>query len=342
MSMDKLAYHLNKKKQPAKTEGKFLYYYPCKKGVPDIHIGDKGYVVIEVTETEWEALFELDRLEYNNTHKFQRHTNIIVDRDENFLTPKEEEKRIDKGIPFTRTLQDQVDKERLIDKLTKKEQEIYLSCVEDEIPQAQVAEELGVTQGYISAALKKIESKLFTYELKCRTPNDVVWKCWNMFVRKGEMPMFIDVEIEFVLRALFGDLMPFMHWFYSVGELCRYILRYYLFDENKIDGDIEQYLQIADDVARKHFEDCYRDKVPIIQGVYVRLCLEIERRKNAGLHDSDKAFINIFDTINKIAKKLNTTPEEFFTQRFYPFVATWRNRRIQQFYKEYTGKNLPK
>lgn len=134
--MDKLTYHLNKKKQPANTEGKFLYYYPCKKGVPGIHIGDKGYVVIEVTETEWEALFELDRLEYNNTHKFQRHTNIIVDRDENFLTPKQEEKRIDKGIPFTRTLQDNVDRERLIGKLTKKEQEIYRIYIDEETPQA--------------------------------------------------------------------------------------------------------------------------------------------------------------------------------------------------------------
>ena len=28
--MDKLAYHFNKKKKPAKTEGKFLYYYPCE------------------------------------------------------------------------------------------------------------------------------------------------------------------------------------------------------------------------------------------------------------------------------------------------------------------------
>ncbi|MDE7164771.1 MAG: hypothetical protein K2O04_05035 [Clostridiales bacterium] len=339
--MDKLVYHLNKKKQPAKTEGKYLYYYPCKKGAPDIHIGDKGYVVIEVTETEWEALFELDRFEYNNTHKFQRHTVIVVDRDENFLTPKEEEKRIDKGIHFTHTLNDQVDKERLISKLTKKEQEIYLSCIEDEIPQAQVAGELGVTQGYISAVLKKIETKLFTYEMKCRTPNDVVWKCWNMFVRKGEMPMFIDVEIEFVLRALFGDLMPFLHWFYSVGELCRFILRYYLFDEDKIDADIARYLQIADEPARKHFEDRYGDELPIIQGVYVRLCLEIKRRKNAGLHNTNKAVVGIFVAIDKLAKKLNTTPEEFMTQRFYPFIAEWRNRRIRQFYKEYTGKNLP-
>ncbi len=156
------------------------------------------------------------------------------------------------------------------------------------------------------------------------------------------MPMFIDVEIEYVLRALFGDLFRLLNWFYSLGELCRFILRYCLFDEDKIAEDIEQYLQIADDVARKHFTDYYGDKLPIIQGVYVRLCLEIERRKNARLHNTNKAVVGIFVAIDKLAKKLNTTPEEFFTQRFYPFVAEWRNRRLRQCYKEFTSKNLPK
>ena len=28
--MDKLAYHYDKIKLPAKTEGKYLYYYPCE------------------------------------------------------------------------------------------------------------------------------------------------------------------------------------------------------------------------------------------------------------------------------------------------------------------------
>ncbi len=69
--MDKLAYHLNKKKKLAKTEGKFLYYYPCDaEDNPNVWFGPKAYIVIEVGEKEWEALFELDRLEYNNTHKY--------------------------------------------------------------------------------------------------------------------------------------------------------------------------------------------------------------------------------------------------------------------------------
>ena len=51
--MDKLAYHLNKKKEPAKTEGKFLYYYPCaEEDNPDVWYEEKPYIVIEVSEAD--------------------------------------------------------------------------------------------------------------------------------------------------------------------------------------------------------------------------------------------------------------------------------------------------
>ena len=75
--MDKLAYHFNKKKIPAKTEGKYKYYYPCLlKEEADEQYGDNYYIVTKVSESKWEALIELDRLEYNNTHKFTRHSSM--------------------------------------------------------------------------------------------------------------------------------------------------------------------------------------------------------------------------------------------------------------------------
>ena len=67
--MDKLAYHYNKKKLPAKTEGKYLYYYPCEDmESATVQMGGRDFVTIEVSEKEWEALIELDRIEYNNEH----------------------------------------------------------------------------------------------------------------------------------------------------------------------------------------------------------------------------------------------------------------------------------
>ena len=66
-----------KKKIPAKSAGKYKYYYPCLlKEEADEQYGDNYYIVTKVSESKWEALIELDRLEYNNTHKFTRHSSM--------------------------------------------------------------------------------------------------------------------------------------------------------------------------------------------------------------------------------------------------------------------------
>ena len=75
--MDKLAYHYNKKKIPAETAGKYLYYYPCADESANAWLDGRGFITIEVTDKEWEALIELDRIDYNNEHKYVRHTTIF-------------------------------------------------------------------------------------------------------------------------------------------------------------------------------------------------------------------------------------------------------------------------
>ena len=340
--MDKLAYHFNKKKKPAKTTGKFLYYYPCDGADnPNVWFGDKAYIVIEISEKEWEALFELDRLEYNNTHKFQRHTTRLWNRDEDELSPAQREKRIDKNIPFNVLADEQRDREILLGRLPHRDRKI-LEIMSGDKTQKEAAEELSVTQGYIATALKKANRSVDDYIFRTGTRKEIVWHCWNRFVNDGEMPYFLDVELEFVLRKLFGDLMRFTHWFCSVGELFRYMLTYYFFDEDKMDDEIAEYLKTANEQDRNHYEDYYGDQPPIVGAVYIRLCKEMARRKEVGLHDSDKFYTNIFAAVEKITKRLNIGVEKFLAQRFYPYIAKWRNKRIRQFYKAYTGKNLPK
>ena len=99
--MDKLAYHYNKKKLPAKTEGKYLYYYPCEDmESATVQMGGRGFVTIEVTEKEWEALIELDRIEYNNEHKYVRHTTELFDEEDETLTAKQLEQYHVKDTPI--------------------------------------------------------------------------------------------------------------------------------------------------------------------------------------------------------------------------------------------------
>lgn len=173
---------------------------------------------------------------------------------------------------------------------------------------------------------------------KDNTPDDIVWKLWQIFMRDFELPDFLDVEIEFVIRGIFGDLLPFINWFYSIGELCRYILRYYLFDEDKISADIEKYLSTASKIEQQHFKDYYAEQLPIIQGVYVRLCMEVKHREANRLQDSHKAIDGIYTAVEKIAKRLDLSVEECLTQRLYPYLAEKRNSRLKEFYKYYGGK----
>lgn len=340
--MDKLAYHLNKKKKPAKTEGKFLYYYPCNdEDKANFHIWDKRYIEIEVTENEWQALRELDRFEYNNWHKVYRH-NEPFPKNEEKLSPHEQQKWINKDVPFSTLSNERLDRLRALSILTPQERKVYCLSVDDGKYQKDIAEELGITQGAVSSTFNRARRKLDAYDLSQEnTPDEIIWTLWQIFMRDFELPDFLDVEIEFVIKGIFGDLLPFINWFYSIGELCRYILRYYLFNEDKIAADIEKYLSNAPNNEQKHFKDCYADKMPIVQGVYVRLCMEVKRRETNKLQDSHKAVDGVYTAVEKIAKRLDLSVEECLTQRLYPYLAEKRNSRLQEFYKYYKDKKLP-
>lgn len=341
--MDKLAYHLNKKKKPAKTKGKFLYYYPCNdEDKANFHIWDKRFIEIEVTENEWQALRELDKFEYNNWHKVYRH-NEPFPEDEETLSPLKQQKWINQDIPFSTISNERLDRIRALSTLTPQERKVYRFAVDDEMMQKDIAEELGITQGAISSTFRRARRKLDAYDLsKDNSPDDIVWALWRIFMRDFELPDFLDVEIEFVIKGIFGDLLPFINWFYSIGELCRYILRFYLFNEDKINADIESFLSIASNIERQHFKDCYEEQPLIIQGVYVRLCMEVKHREANRLQDSHKAIDGIYTAVEKIAKRLNLSVEECLTQRLYPYLAEKRNTRLNEFYKYYRGKKFPK
>lgn len=343
--MDKQAYHLNKKKQPAKTEGKFLYYYPCAdKSMADVCVGKKWYVVVEVTEAEWEALIELDRLEYNNEHAALRHKADALSEDEDSLKPSQQEKQIDRDTPFSLIVDAKIDREKLKQYLTPMEQEIVEICIDRDESQTTAAKWLNVSQGYISAALRRIEDKIFELEFENADPDEVVWTCWNMFVARGEMPMFIDVEIEHVLRSLMPDLLILLHSYGNLGDLCRHVLRYYLFENEgpELQRDVDLYKQLLDEGRLQHFEDYYGDQLLIIQAVFARLCLEVKRRNEMGVEVKDRVYDDLLGSLYKIAYKLKMDPWDFLEQRFYPSLAKWRYRRERQFYKAYTGKSLPK
>lgn len=283
----------------------------------------------------------MDRFECNNWHKVYRHNEPFPENEER-LSP-EQQKWINRDVPLSVTSADRIDKIRALSTLTKREREVYYLSVDEQCKQEDIAEELGITQGAVSSTFRRARRKIDACDLsKDNTPDDIVWKLWQIFMRDYELPDFLDVEIEFVIRGIFGDILPFINWFYSIGELCRYILRYYLFDEDKINADIENYLSTASKIEQQHFKDYYSDQPLIIQGVYVRLCMEVKRREANRLQDSHKAVDGVYTAIEKIAKRMDISVEECLAQRLYPYLADKRNRRLKEFYMYYSGKKLPR
>lgn len=340
--MDKLAYHYNKKKLPGKTPGTYLYYYPCKRREQaNARLEDKSYIVLEVSPQQWEMLIELDRLEYNSNHTYSRHSVRMPDSDENAMSPAMRERRIDKGIPFSYFIHENMDKERLCSSLSEREQTVLRLCEEEDYTQAEAARELRVTQGYISRLLKQAREKRFYLKNRNASKDEIVWNYWHYFSSYGETPDYTDVFVEFILRSMAGDFLPLLHWFPSFGELCRFVLKCYLFDEDKTEEEIAEYLKTTSAQEKEHYEEYYGELPPLIGIVYIRLQKEITLRKSRGLHDSDKMTNSIVSTAEKIASRLNMSAVDFFTQRVYPVLAAWRNKRIRQFYRFYSGKSLP-
>ncbi len=221
--MDKQAYHYNKKKMKGKTPGMYRYFYPCDPAdKPDCYLGSKAYAEIEVTEREWQILYALDEKEYNADHAYARKfTPLLYAADEQELPPKERNKRLDKKPLFDESSDNETDISRAMKILNEQERKVYAMIHFRDMRQKDAAEQLGVTQGYISMVLEQAEEKIAEYDGD-RSPDGVAWRYWKRFVKKGYMPDHVDVEIEYALFQLSADLSVFLHWFYSASELIRF------------------------------------------------------------------------------------------------------------------------
>ena len=79
----------------------------------------------EVSEREWESLLELDRIEYNNTHRFTRHSSTMPSANEDRLSVKQQQKRISDDDSLETVLEQTADENNLLNAaLNEKEQAI--------------------------------------------------------------------------------------------------------------------------------------------------------------------------------------------------------------------------
>ena len=236
-------------------------------------------------------------------------------------------------------------KKDLYNQLTEDEEKV-LKMLENGATQKNIAKALNVTQGYVSMIKAKAQYNYDyaeqTTAIKTNCP-EYLWKCWNLFTKKLEMPMFLDVEMEYVLRHLHpNDIAHFLYWYYSLGEFVRFSIRYYLYNEEALEKEKSEYLSKASDQELAWYLQNYADAVPLVQIVYIRLITEVECRRERGLHGNNKAADGLYTAVEKLAKRVNISPEEYYEKRIYPIIVNIRTRRIKQFYRFYSGKTLKK
>lgn len=181
MSDTPKAYKLNKEKRAAEENGKFLYYFYDRKKLTSVAL----------LEEQFDKLVEMDREYYNlerreNDHKttFKKSANtnsykkIDIEKDD-FGQASEEDPDDDdvSGADFTYKIHKQCDIDKKVALLSPDDRTIYKMYYEDGFRQAEIAEELGKTQGYVAKRLMKIgdalqenktdEERAYRVEISC-------------------------------------------------------------------------------------------------------------------------------------------------------------------------------
>ena len=196
------AYKLNKEKRAAAEDGKFLYYFYDRKKLTSVAL----------PEEQFDKLVEMDREYYNferreNDHKttFKKSANanvykkIDLEKDD-FGQASEEEVDDDvSGADFTYKIHKQCDIDKKVAALSPDDRIIYKTYYVEGSRQAEIAEELGKTQGYVAKRLMKIGDAL----QENKTDEERANAQWEKFLHK-----FRTDDDEDILWDMFLYLLP--------------------------------------------------------------------------------------------------------------------------------------
>ncbi len=327
-------YLLNRKKRPAETNGKYVYYY-VGANITDFPKGSKlrryknAYICeVEVSAEEWQCLYELDKAEYNANHKEDRHKDGY--HSEEYLSTAEE---LDEDTSYTQTLVG--------------ENEKIFKLYNQGYTQQEIAKKLSVTQSYVSKHLTKIKEKMDLEDAHemISTIERKVERFWDEFISKRKMPNYFDIIVDMFMAGLPSEEYErLLKWFYSYREFLRWTLKYLLIYENKlVDEKTENSLlkklpQKQKEIYQGIFEET--DAPDCCKITYLTLATEVERRKQTfKTEPKGSAFIELNTAIARIAKLKKLTTEEYIKERFIPEFLEEKAKRyavyLRYFEREY-------
>ena len=324
------AYKLNKEKQPAEENGKFLYYF----------YNNHKLDCIAVDEEQWEKLVELDTEMYNGNRRHKGHSVKLTDNvkpavgaDNGFLHSK----KFDSEDDFLR----KKDIENLLLKeFSELDSDIY-ALYEDKFTQKEIAKMVGLSQSEVSKRLTEMFSAIETDDLKGQTQDDdeiYAIKQWRKFKNKG-----VTDGDEDILWDVFRVEMPLQlqeyicSWFYSYKEYCYFAIKYLVMRawEKYNELELGNRLNELPRQVREWFYEYYEYEPPCFQWLFIAFFERIEEMKKQNQpRPTDVNFQKLLDKYNEIVKRLECTAEEFYKERIAKPYVEKRNKRYQKYLDE--------
>lgn len=334
------AYKLNKQKQPAETEGKYLYYFY-----------DRGKLSsCEVTEYQFDRLVKLDTEMYNGNRREEAHKAVYVksdgkiycktidmEHDDNTLLDDNQHSKLE-------NITEQIVIEKQLQSLSEEDRNIYEQYYKQGYKQERIAEELGKTQSYVAKHLAKIEEAI-----SGATESDeaMAEAQWEKFLEK-----FRTDDDEDILWDMFRFIMPeeeqaeLMSWFYSYREYFKFGLSYLIRRPfAKYESSEEAELDFGTRMnelpyhSREIYYNIFEEQIDELRWLYLALNEEVEeRRKRMQEKPKPKNYERIITEAEKACKRLNMTAEEFIEKRFLPQQKARLEKRYRDFRRKY--KNI--
>lgn len=334
------AYKLNELKQPAATEGVFLYYFY-----------DRGKLSsCEVTEYQFDRLVELDTEMYNSDRVEKAHKATCVKADGKSYYKKIDMENDDgtlldeKQRGMLEDITEQATADKRLSVLPEEDREIYELYYLEEYTQAEIAEEIGKTQSYVAKHLAKIEDALSGSSESDEARANAQWE---KFLDK-----FRTDDDEDILWDMFRVIMPvddqaeMVSWFYSYREYYKFGLSYLVIrpfskykDDTIAELEFGNRLNELPHRSREIYYDIFDGQINELRWLYLALCEEVEYRKKT-MNEKPKPtnFEKIFEEAEKACSRLDMTVEEFIHKRFLPQQYARLEKRYTDFRRKY--KNI--
>lgn len=334
------AYKLNELKQPAATEGVFLYYFY-----------DRGKLSsCEVTEYQFDRLVELDTEMYNSDRVEKAHKATCVKADGKSYYKKIDMENDDgtlldeKQRGMLEDITEQATADKRLSVLPEEDREIYELYYLEEYTQAEIAEEIRKTQSYVAKHLAKIEDALSGSSESDEARANAQWE---KFLDK-----FRTDDDEDILWDMFRVIMPvddqaeMVRWFYSYREYYKFGLSYLVIrpfskykDDTIAELEFGNRLNELPHRSREIYYDIFDGQINELRWLYLALCEEVEYRKKT-MKEKPKPtnFEKIFEEAEKACSRLDMTVEEFIHKRFLPQQYARLEKRYTDFRRKY--KNI--